>query len=140
MASEGGIGLLPISCCSRQHRPVVPLQTSRPSALAKRSGSPQSDREKEVGEIWPDLRQMDSNTPHPASLSRRLLLRHSSFVRAVCVNAPVRICAGGDQRWSSQLRPSDFKVLRSVIEHEAVPLETFGAYVAPFPGALARIE
>src|SRR5882724_6924980 len=27
--------------------------------------------------------------------------RHSSTVRAVCVNAPVRICAGGDQRWSS---------------------------------------
>jgi hypothetical protein len=24
-----------------------------------------------------------------------------SKVRAVCVNAPVRICAGGDQRWSS---------------------------------------
>jgi hypothetical protein len=27
--------------------------------------------------------------------------RHSSTVRAVCVKAPVRICAGGDQRWSS---------------------------------------
>src|SRR6266478_2588978 len=27
--------------------------------------------------------------------------RHSSTVRAVYVNAPVRICAGGDQRWSS---------------------------------------
>jgi hypothetical protein len=37
---------------------------------------------------------MDSNTPHPASLSGGSLLRHSSFVRAVCVNAPVRICAG----------------------------------------------
>src|ERR1700745_495787 len=29
------------------------------------------------------------------------LSRHSSFRRAVCVNAHVRICAGGDQRWSS---------------------------------------
>jgi hypothetical protein len=63
-----------------------------------------SDREKEVGEIWPDLRQMDPNTPHPASLSRRSLLRHSSFVRAVCVNAPVRTCAGGDPRGSSRPR------------------------------------
>jgi hypothetical protein len=27
--------------------------------------------------------------------------RDSSTVRAVCVNAPVRICAGGNQRWSS---------------------------------------
>jgi hypothetical protein len=34
-------------------------------------------------------------------LSSRTLLRHSSFVRAVCVEALVRISAGGDQRWSS---------------------------------------
>ena len=32
---------------------------------------------------------------------RSVVRRHSSTVRAVCVNAPVRICAGGDQRWSS---------------------------------------
>ena len=29
------------------------------------------------------------------------LRRYASLVRAVCVNAHVRICAGGDQRWSS---------------------------------------
>ena len=29
------------------------------------------------------------------------LSRHPSFRRAVCVDAHVRICAGGDQRWSS---------------------------------------
>ena len=34
--------------------------------------------------------------PIPCSLRR-----HSSSVRAVCVNALARICAGGDQRWSS---------------------------------------
>jgi hypothetical protein len=30
-----------------------------------------------------------------------LLSRHSSFRRAVCVDAHVRICAGGAQRWAS---------------------------------------
>src|ERR1700692_3504265 len=29
------------------------------------------------------------------------LRRYPSTIRAVCVNPPVRICAGGDQRWSS---------------------------------------
>jgi len=33
--------------------------------------------------------------------------RHLSFRRAVCVNAHVPICAGGDQRWSSLLRQVD---------------------------------
>ena len=36
-----------------------------------------------------------------ASLSGQALRRHSSSVRAVCVNAHARICAGGGQRWSS---------------------------------------
>ena len=45
----------------------------------------------------PGLRQVDTTTPRSASLSRRPLLRHPSFIRAVCVNAPVRICAGGAQ-------------------------------------------
>jgi hypothetical protein len=34
-------------------------------------------------------------------LGVRPVRRYSSIVRAVCVNAPVRICAAGDQRWSS---------------------------------------
>ena len=33
--------------------------------------------------------------------SRQVASPPLSEVRAVCVNAPVRICAGGDQRWSS---------------------------------------
>src|ERR1035441_8591923 len=94
MAMESRIRLLPIPCCSRQHRPVVHLQASPPSTMAKRSGSPQSNREKEVGEIYASLRQMDPKAPHPASLSRGSLLRHSSFVRAVCVDALARISAG----------------------------------------------
>ncbi|MCU1296599.1 MAG: hypothetical protein JWO91_877, partial [Acidobacteriaceae bacterium] len=47
-----------------------------------------------VGNVSPSLEPVDSSTPRSAPLSRRTLLRHSSFVRAVCVNALVRICAG----------------------------------------------
>ena len=36
-----------------------------------------------------------------ASLVAGSLSRHSSFRRAVCVDAHVRICAGGAQRWAS---------------------------------------
>src|ERR1700682_6011421 len=50
-----------------------------------------------LGTSYPSPESVDSS----ASLSRCTLLRHSSFVRAVCVDALVRICAGGDQRWSS---------------------------------------
>jgi hypothetical protein len=62
---------------------------------------PQSARTDAVGTSYPSLEPVDSTTPRSAPLSRRPLLRHSSFVRAVCVDALVRICAGGDQRWSS---------------------------------------
>src|SRR2546427_11659569 len=41
---------------------------------------------------------MDSGTSCPASLSDATLLRESSEVGAVCVNAHVRICAGGGRR------------------------------------------
>jgi len=38
-----------------------------------------------------------THTPNPASLSSRPLQRHSSFIRAVCVDAHVRIRPGGVQ-------------------------------------------
>src|SRR5438093_13435084 len=41
---------------------------------------------------------MDSGTSCPASLSDPTLVRESSEVGAVCVNAHVRICAGGGLR------------------------------------------
>jgi len=41
------------------------------------------------------------NTTQLRIFKLRTLLRHSSFVRAVCVDALVRICAGDDPRWSS---------------------------------------
>src|ERR1035438_6934834 len=95
MASEGRVRLLPIPRSSRQHRPAAQLQKTRKSTLAQRSGSPQSMREEEVGATHPSLGKVDSTAPNPTPISRGALLRHSSFVRAVCVDALARICAGG---------------------------------------------
>src|SRR5713101_4108304 len=101
MAPEGCAGLLPIPRCSREHDAVAHLQTSRVQAMAECSGPPQSTRTDALGTFYPSPEPVDSSTPRSAPLSRRTLLRHSSFVRAVCVDALVRIWAGGDQRWSS---------------------------------------
>src|SRR5271157_4472632 len=51
-------------------------------------------REEEVGATHPSLGKVDPTAPNPTPLPGGALLRHSSFVRAVCVNALVRICAG----------------------------------------------
>src|SRR5271170_1905188 len=101
MAPEGCAGLLPIPCRSREHDAVAHLQTSRVQAMAQCSGPPQPARTDAMGTSYPSLKSVDSSTPRSAPLSRCTLLRHSSFVRAVCVDALVRICAGGDQQWSS---------------------------------------
>jgi len=45
----------------------------------------------------PALPAVDSSSARSASLSCSSLPRHSSKVGAVCVEAPVRICAGGGQ-------------------------------------------
>src|SRR5713101_8477414 len=101
MAPEGRAGLLPIPRCSREHDSVAHLQTSRVPAMAECSGPPQSARTDALGTLYPSLEPVDSSTPRSAPLSRCTLLRRSFFVRAVCVDALVRICAGGDQRLSS---------------------------------------
>src|SRR5713226_9368031 len=97
MAPEGCAGLLPIPRGPREHDSVAHLQASRVQAMAACSGPPQSARTDAVGTLYPSLESVDSSTPSSAPLSRCPLLRHSSFVRAVCVDALVRICAGGDQ-------------------------------------------
>src|SRR3989442_624191 len=66
--------------------------------MAERSGPPQPARTDAVGTFYPSLESVDSSSPRSAPLSRCTLLRHSSFVRAVCVDALVRIRAGGDGR------------------------------------------
>src|SRR5713226_7420973 len=81
--------------------------------MAECSGPPQSARTDALGTFYPNLELVDSSTPRSAPLSRCTLLRHSSFVRAVCVDAPVRICAGGDQRWSSLPRQLLYPVGRA---------------------------
>src|ERR1700675_1043898 len=101
MASEGGAGLLPIPCCSRQLGSVAHLLAARMQVVAERSRSSQSTRPGALGTSLPHLAPVDSSAPRSASLPPCTLRRHSSSVRAVCVKALVRICAGGDQRWSS---------------------------------------
>src|SRR6516164_1553523 len=101
MAPEGCAGLLPIPRSPREHDSVAHLQASRVQALAECSGPPQSARQDALGTLHPSLEPVDSSTPRSAPLSRCTLLRHPSFIRAVCVNALVRLCAGGDQRWST---------------------------------------
>src|SRR6266550_2248959 len=92
MASEGCDGLLPIPGCSREHDTVVHLQPSRVQAMAECSGPPQPARTDVLG--CPSPEPVDSSAPRSAPLSRCALLRHSSFVRAVCVDVLVRICGG----------------------------------------------
>src|SRR5450755_3341680 len=101
MASEGGAGLLPIPCCSRELDSVAHLLAARLPIVAECSSSSQSTRPGALGTFVPRLVPVDSATPCSASVSSCPLRRHSSSVRAVCVNALARICAGGDQRCSS---------------------------------------
>src|SRR5580658_7150333 len=46
-----------------------------------------------MGASHSSLGPVDTNPKHSAPISRCRLLRHSSFVRAVCADANVRICA-----------------------------------------------
>jgi hypothetical protein len=74
---------------------VAHLQPTCRLVVAERVDSPQSACTTWLGSAYPDLDPMDSSTPRLASLSRRSLQRHPSSIRAVCVNAHVRIRAGG---------------------------------------------
>src|SRR5215468_2065103 len=101
MAAEGCRRVLPIPCCSGKHGSAVCLWSTFASTLATDSQPPQPDGNAALGSIKTDLQPLDSLTSRSASLSLCTLRRHSSKVGAVCVNALVRFCAGGDQRWSS---------------------------------------
>ena len=101
MAHEGGSGLLPIPCCSGKHESAQHLQASAVQAMASGSQSSQPACRGELAAINSAAGTLDPFPSGSASLSPSSLCREASEVGAVCVNAPVRIRAGGDQRWSS---------------------------------------
>ena len=73
-----------------EHLPAARQSTVVPSTRTSQSTGTQT-----VGNSHSDVRKgLDTASESPASISRRSLLRHSSFIRAVCVDALVRICAG----------------------------------------------
>src|SRR6202171_19696 len=104
MATKGCERLLPLPCGPGKHRPVECLWTTLATIVAAHS-TPTQSTTNVVEPDNPDLQAVDSSPTCFAPLSYSPLSRHSSKVGAVCVEAPVRICAGGDQRWSSLPRP-----------------------------------
>src|SRR6202035_878244 len=105
MASEGRQRLLPIPRSAREYPAAEHLQAAHQSTVVPGTRTPQSTCPQKVGDSHSVVRKMDTAPEGPAPLSPSSLLRHPSFIRAVCVDALVRICAGGDQTWSSLLRP-----------------------------------
>src|SRR5262245_53745879 len=97
MATKDCDWLLPIPRGPGKHRSVECLRAKIAAFVVAYSGSPQSAI-REVGSGHLHRHSLDSSTTHSASLSGRTLSRHSSKVGAVCVEALVRICAGGGQR------------------------------------------
>jgi hypothetical protein len=106
MATKGCKRLLPLPCGPGKHRPVECLRATLAAIVAAPS-TPSQSTTNVVEPDNPDLQAVDSSPTRFASLSCSPLPRHSSKVGAVCVEAPVRICAGGDRRWSSLPRPTD---------------------------------
>jgi group II intron reverse transcriptase/maturase len=95
------LGYYQIPCRSGQLDTVAHLCSSRLLAVANCTPTSQSTRTGGVGSTLSTPEPMDSTTPCSASLSHGSLRRYASLVRAVCVNAHVRICAGGGQQWPS---------------------------------------
>src|SRR6202047_5027384 len=100
MATKGCERLLPLPCGPGKHRPVECLRATLAAIVAAHS-TPSQSTTNVVEPDNPDLQAVDSSPTRFASLSYSSLPRHSSKVGAVCVKAPVRFCAGGDQQWSS---------------------------------------
>src|SRR5262249_18317914 len=94
MAAKGRDRLLPLPCDPGKHRSVECLWTTPTAIVVALSASPQSTASR-VGSHAFGLRPMDSSPSRFASLSSDPLSRYSSKVGAVCVEALVRICAGG---------------------------------------------
>jgi hypothetical protein len=76
-------------------KPTAVLTMSYKPPVAECSHPSQRGSTGAVGATYPTLEPMDSPTQRPTSLSRLALQRHSSIVRAACVNTPTR--PGGAQ-------------------------------------------
>ena len=101
VAETGGGGLLPLP--RRAGQPVCARAVSRTALplLAACSTPSQSAAEARLGSTAADLRPMDSSPSYSSSLSRYALRRSYPREEPYAVIPHVRICAGGDQRWSS---------------------------------------
>jgi hypothetical protein len=81
---------------------VVPVNQSNKEAQASaEAGEGRAQTKENI--VQSHMRPTQSGKTHVPGIARRtassdMLCRHSSLVRAVCVNAHVRICAGGAQR------------------------------------------
>src|SRR6476646_10256134 len=94
MAAKGCERLLPLPCGPGKHRPVECLRATSAATVVAHSPPPQSTTRR-VGSVPPDLHAVAASSTCSASLSYSSFSRHSSKAGAVCVKAPVRICAGG---------------------------------------------
>jgi hypothetical protein len=80
--------------------PVNPAEQRRAAFGGGRGGKGADSGEHRSISHAPDT-ERETHVPGIARCATSSIRRHPSLVRAVCVNALVRICAGGDQRWSS---------------------------------------
>ena len=93
MATKGCERLLPLPCGTGKHRPVECLRATLAAIVAAHS-TPTQSTTTVMEPDNPDPQAVDSSPTRITSLSSSSFPRHSSKVGAVCVEAPVRFCAG----------------------------------------------
>src|SRR5881227_2465828 len=106
MAEAGGARLLPIPCGAGQSTQAKCLSRAAAEAVAADVASSGPEAAADVGETRPNLHEMDTYTPHPASLSQCSIRRSHPRWEPYAVIPLVRICAGGGLQGSSLPRPS----------------------------------
>jgi hypothetical protein len=75
MAEADGTRLLPIPCGAGQSTQAGDLSRAVAEVVAAELASPRPDAKSNVGEAGPNLHEMDTCTPHPASLSQCAIRR-----------------------------------------------------------------
>src|SRR5881227_3359435 len=94
MAEAGGARLLPIPCGAGQSTQAKCLSRAAAEAVAADVASSGPEAAADVGETRPNLHEMDTYTPHPASLSQCSIRRSHPRWEPYAVIPLVRICAG----------------------------------------------